>query len=294
VIEVPVDLEVPEPFDAEALLVFFGRHAVPGIESYQEVEDRAGRRIHYARTLRLPAGPGVLELSYAAGTLTATLQLSAVSDLDEGRLRLVHLCDLATDTRLVEAHLAADDELRPLVAASPGLRVPGVVDAHEHLLRTMIGQQISLAGAANCAGKLVARFGDSVGGSGPVVTAAGPLARLFPTASALAGADPESLPMPRARGRAIVEMAAALDEGRVQLSTTSDPAQVRATLLACRGVGPWTADYVAMRALHDPDILLGSDLVIKRELVRREITDTSGWAPWRSYATMHLWRSWTG
>jgi AraC family transcriptional regulator of adaptative response / DNA-3-methyladenine glycosylase II len=294
VITVPVDLDIPGPFHAEALLVFFGRHAVPGIESYRDVEVATGRRIDYARTLRLPAGPAVLELSYAAGALAAKLQLSDADDLDEGRRRLEHLCDLATDIGPVEDHLAGDDELRPLVAASPGLRVPGVVDAHEHLLRTMIGQQISLAGAANCAGKLVARFGDSLAESGPVPTAAGPLARLFPSAAALAGADPETLPMPRARGRAIVEMAAALADERVSLSTTSDPAQVRPALLACRGVGPWTADYVAMRALHDPDILLASDLVIKRELLRREITDTSDWSPWRSYATMHLWRSWTG
>lgn len=293
-IEVPVELEVPQPFHGAALLVFFGRHAVPGIEANREVEDSGGPRIHYARTLRLPAGPAVLELSYGAGALTARLQLSDASDLEEGRQRLVHLCDLATDTGPIEEHLGGDAELRPLVAASPGLRVPGVVDAHEHLLRTMIGQQISLAGAANCAGKLVARFGDSVGGSGPVLTSAGPLARLFPTAAALAGADPKTLPMPRARGRAIVEMATALAEGRVLLSTTSDPAQVRAALLACRGVGPWTADYVVMRALHAPDVLLASDLVIKRELVRREIDDTSAWSPWRSYATMHLWRSWTG
>ncbi len=291
----PLELEVPAPFHGEALLVFFGRHAVPGVEAYRVDLDGDERRFHYARSLRLPGGPGVLELSWTAAGLTAALQLSDDGDLATGRERVEQLCDLRVDISEVEAHLGRDEELRPLVAASPGLRVPGAVDVHEHLFRTMIGQQISLAGAANCAGKIVTRFGDRLLPDGAAAaTIAGPLSRLFPTAETLAAADPETLPMPRARGRAIVNLAEGLAEGSVELTRESDPAEVRRALLAWRGIGPWTADYVLMRALHRPDILLGSDLVIRRELLRRGMPDSARWAPWRSYATMHLWRVVTG
>ena len=282
----PVSLQIPAPFHGEALLVFFGRHAVPGIEVYADGSDEHGRRIEYARTVGLPQGPAVIRLGWQGGQLTAALELTDVRDLEAGRQRIVHLCDLATDPLPVVAHLSRDDRLRPLVAAAPGLRVPGAADLHEHLFRTMIGQQISLAGAANCAGKLVARFGEAYPGGGAL--------RLFPSAASLAAADPETLPMPRARGRALVRMAEALAAGTLALTIDSDPAEVRARLLAAPGVGPWTADYVLMRGLHQPDILLSSDLVIKRQLAARSITDTSGWGPWRSYATMHLWRAYTG
>lgn len=296
-----VALEVVGPFQAEALLVFFGRHAVPGIESYADVGTGSERRIDYVRTLSLPYAPAVLRLSWRPDALTAALTLEDDHDLAAGRERVVQLCDLDRDPRVLEEHLGRDPELAPLVAASPGLRVPGVVDPVEHLIRTMVGQQISLAGAANCAGKLVARFGRPYpgrpgpsSGSGSDADAPTTVDRLFPTPDALAAADPETLPMPRARARALVGMAEALADGSVRLSRDGDLEQTRSMLLARPGVGPWTADYVLMRALHAPDVLLASDLVIKRELVRRGVTDTRAWAPWRSYATMHLWRSWTG
>lgn len=290
-----VDLTVLQPFHGEALLVFFGRHAVPGIEAYRVDHDDADPRIRYARTLWLPGGPAALELSWTASRLTAALLLSDDHDLAAGRERIEQLCDLGVDIGEVETHLGRDVELGPLVTASPGLRVPGAVDVHEHLFRTMIGQQISLAGAASCAGKIVARFGGSVLADGaPIDTIAGPLSRLFPAAEALATADPETLPMPRARGRAIVAMGGALADRALVLTRESDPTEARRALLGCRGIGPWTADYVLMRALQRPDILLTSDLVIKRELVRRGMPDPAPWTPWRSYATMHLWRAVTG
>ncbi|MET1006948.1 MAG: AlkA N-terminal domain-containing protein [Propionibacteriaceae bacterium] len=282
-----LDLQVPEPFHGEALLVFFGRHAVPGVETYLDTEAPDGRRINYARTLRLTHGPALLRLVWAAGRLSAEVDLADDRDHLEAERRVGHLCDLGADITTIEGRLGRDAVLAPLVAASPGLRVPGVVDVEEHLFRTMIGQQISLAGAANCAGKLVARFGEPHGEDSGVSPS-----QLFPTAAALATADPETLPMPRARGRALVLLAEALAGGALRLD--GDPADVRAALLAQRGIGPWTADYVLMRGFHEPDILLASDLVIKRELIRRQIADTSAWSPWRSYATMHLWRSWTG
>lgn len=294
----PVPLTVPRPFHGEALLVFFGRHAVPGVESFREHVDGDGRHsLHYARTLRLRGGPAVVELSWASNTLTAAAQLSDGRDLASVTQRVEHLCDLAQDLGPVEHHFCGDPVLLPLVTAAPGLRVPGSADPHEQLIRTMIGQQISLAGAAGCAGKLTARFGDplpaALDGTGAAVEPALPN-RLFPSAESLAAADPASLPMPAARGRAIVAVAERLASGDLPLDFDSDPTETRARLLAQPGIGPWTADYVVMRALHADDVLLASDLVIKRELTRRAISDTAAWAPWRSYATMHLWRAWTG
>ena len=291
-------LEQPTLFDGSALLVFFGRHAVPGIETYSDhVGEDGSRRLHYARTLRLPHGPAVVELTWANGTLSAAAQVTDGRDLAAVGQRVEHLCDLTRDLDPVERHLSRDPELSALVRASPGLRVPGSADAHEQLFRTMIGQQISLAGAANCAAKLVARFGEPLPSSvrnAVEASTSGKLTSLFPTAAALAAASPDTLPMPKARGRALVAMAASLASKEVLLDVDSDPVETRAQLLARPGVGPWTADYVLMRALHDPDILLASDLVIRRELLRLNITNTADWSPWRSYATMHLWRVWTG
>lgn len=306
------DLRVAQPFAGSDLLEFLGRHAVAGVESYHDRSDQHGQRLVYARTLSL-SGPATLALSWSApvaappdrsdlgghgagsaGTLTATLDLADPRDLAAGRETLDQLCDLAADPGEIGARLSADERLRPLVEASPGLRVPGVADIGEHLVRTLIGQQISLAGAASCAAKLVRRFGEALPATASSTSTdelTGELTHLFPTAAALAAADPDTLPMPRARGRALVGLADTLASGRLVLDRGDEPAAVRARLLACPGIGPWTADYVLMRAWHEPDILLSSDLAVQRELAARGISDTSRWAPWRSYATMHLWRS---
>jgi AraC family transcriptional regulator of adaptative response / DNA-3-methyladenine glycosylase II len=292
--ELPVPLSVPLPFHGEALLTFLGRHAVAGVEAWSDETDEGGRSICYRRTLRLPYASAVLRLRWSDGALTAGLDLGDQRDLAAGQSRIAHLCDLSVDPVEVAAHLSRDEQLRPLVAAAAGLRVPGVVDLHEHLFRTMLGQQISLAGAANLAAKLVRRFGEALPASLAGGPATAPLTHLFPTAAALAAADPVTLPMPRARGRALVLTAEALASGTLVLESGSDAAETRARLLSCPGIGPWTADYVLMRGLHQPDILLASDLVIKRELLARGLSSTGHWAPWRSYATMHLWRAYTG
>jgi AraC family transcriptional regulator of adaptative response / DNA-3-methyladenine glycosylase II len=299
-----VELDLRPPFHGEALLTFFGRHAVPGVEVFDDVPAGAGgsgRRLDYARTLLLPSGPAALMLRWAEGQLRAWLSVHDPGDLAAGRERLLALCDGRRDIVEVEARLSQDPVLRPLLAASPGLRVPGTVDLHEHLFRTLVGQQISLAGAASCAGKLVARFGEPCPGPDPSPSAVSTpglmstgLTHLFPTATALATADPETLPMPRARGRALVALAVALAEGSLVLEPDVEPAELRRRLLGRRGIGAWTADYVLMRGLGCPDVLLSTDLVIRRELVRCGITDPERWSPWRSYATLHLWRSWTG
>jgi AraC family transcriptional regulator of adaptative response / DNA-3-methyladenine glycosylase II len=293
-----VELDPVPPFHGVALLTFFGRHAVPGVEVFEDIPDGAagsGRRLDYARTLLLPSGPAALMLRWAEGALRCWLSVCDPADLAAGRERLLALCDGRRDIAAVEARLSRDPVLRPLLAASPGLRVPGAVDLQELLFRTLVGQQISLSGAASCAGKLVARFGEPGPGFDPApASGSAGLTHLFPTAAALATADPETLPMPRARGRALVALAVALAEGSLVLGPDVEPAELRRRLLGRRGIGAWTADYVLMRGLACPDVLLSTDLVIRRELVRLGITDTERWSPWRSYATLHLWRSWTG
>jgi AraC family transcriptional regulator of adaptative response / DNA-3-methyladenine glycosylase II len=178
-----------------------------------------------------------------------------------------------------------------LVRQRPGLRVPGSVDGDEIAIRAVIGQQISLAGAISLGGKLVARYGAR---STAAASYDGP-ERLFPTSEALAAADPDGLPMPRARGRALVGLCRALADGDVPLDRSADRADVRARLLALPGIGPWTADYVAMRALGDPDVFLPTDIGVRRALVDRgddpslAARAAERWRPWRSYGLMHLW-----
>jgi AraC family transcriptional regulator of adaptative response / DNA-3-methyladenine glycosylase II len=196
---------------------------------------------------------------------------------------------------MIDEVLRSDRDLAPLVADCPGVRVPGVVSGAELAFRALIGQQVSVAGAATTAARITRRYGrqlDRPDLPGHEEDSRRP-DRLFPEPAALAEADPETLPMPRARGRSLVRLATELAEGRIDLSPGADREEARTRLLAVPGIGPWTAGYIAMRALGDPDVLLAEDLVIRRELQRRgvEPSGRSSWAPWRSYATMRLWQA---
>jgi AraC family transcriptional regulator, regulatory protein of adaptative response / DNA-3-methyladenine glycosylase II len=173
-----------------------------------------------------------------------------------------------------------------LVRATPGLRVPGQVDGDETAIRTVIGQQVSVTGARTVAGRIVAEHGRRVESDIPGLT------HLFPHAATLAEVDPGTLPMPRARGRALVGLATALASGTVALDRGPDRDDVRRALLELPGIGPWTADYVAMRALGHPDVFLPTDLAVRTVL--RDLGGTArteDWRPWRSYALMHLWNT---
>ncbi|WP_431964618.1 DNA-3-methyladenine glycosylase 2 family protein [Nocardia sp. bgisy134] len=170
------------------------------------------------------------------------------------------------------------------VVFTPGIRVPGCLDGPELLLRTMIGQQISVSAAATHTARLVEALGDQV---------EGPARRLFPTPDVIAERGAEVLTGPSRRIRSIVGAAAALAAGDLQLHAGRTAAELRRDLLALDGVGPWTADYVTMRLLADPDILLDTDLVVRQgaDLLGIDLSDTARWAPWRSYLSMHLWKT---
>jgi AraC family transcriptional regulator of adaptative response / DNA-3-methyladenine glycosylase II len=201
--------------------------------------------------------------------------------------------DADCDPVAVGDALGEDAVLARLVRARPGLRVPGHVDGDEVAVRAVIGQQVSVAGAATVATRLAERYGEPVVGADGTT---GPT-RLFPSAEALAAADPAELPMPRARGRALVGLCAALAGGDIRLDRSAERGDVRVRLLELPGIGPWTADYIALRALGHPDVFLPTDVGVRHAMTRlgldpRRAGDAAEpWRPWRSYALLHLWTS---
>jgi len=277
-----VTLRLPyrEPMNVGAVLDYLGAHAVPGVEAYADGV--------FTRALRGPSGPALVRLAAGEGAVQCTVRLADNRDLVAVVARVRRLLDLDADPVAADAVLAADARLAPLVAKRPGLRSPGTVDGFETAIGTVVGQQVSLAGARTVLGRIVAEHGE-VAFDGDTDAAAW---RLFPSPEALAAADPATLPMPRARGRCVQALAAACADGRLELDPGADRDDVRAALLALPGVGPWTADYLRMRAVADPDVLLATDLVVRRAATDLDIDLAGGapeWAPWRSHATHHLW-----
>jgi AraC family transcriptional regulator of adaptative response / DNA-3-methyladenine glycosylase II len=184
----------------------------------------------------------------------------------------------------VDAALGTRPELAALVRKRPGLRAPGAVDGFELAVRAVVGQQVSVAGARRVLARLVER-------AGPVAFPDEP-DRLFPSAAELAAVEPSELPMPKARAETLRVLAEALAAGGLALDPGADRAAARAALRAVPGLGPWTTGYVLMRALGDPDVLLATDLGVRRAARSLDLDLTGGrpdWAPWRSYATHHLW-----
>lgn len=287
---VTMRLGVRTPFAGRALLDFLAYHLVPGVEV-------AGDG-WYARTLSLPHGPGTvrvelhdLPLTPDVAFVSASFELSDLRDTAAAVERTRRLLDADCDPVAVTDHFLGDPLIGPLARRHPGLRVPGQVDGDETAVRAVVGQQVSVAGACTVTGRIVARHGRPMTSSIPGLT------HLFPDAATLAGVDPGSLPMPRARGSALAALAGALADGTVALDRGPDRDAVRDALLAIPGIGPWTADYVALRALAHPDVFLPTDVGVRNALVGLG-HDPSGigpaqeaWRPWRSYALLHLWNT---
>jgi AraC family transcriptional regulator of adaptative response / DNA-3-methyladenine glycosylase II len=276
----PVTVGFRAPLDAAGLLAFLGARAIPGVE---EVD---GPR--YRRSVVLDHGPGVVEAVVTPSRVTVALPLGDPRDAGAAARLVARLLDLRADAGAIDGALGADRVLGPLVARRPGLRSPGCADGGELLVRAIVGQQVSVAGARTVLGRLAADHGAAL--DRPV----GGVTRAFPTAAQLAAVDPASLPMPRARGRAIVAASGAVAGGDLVLEPRGDRRAARERLLALPGVGPWTAEYVAMRALGDPDVFLATDLGVRRALsCAGADAGAAGerWRPWRSYATHHLWAS---
>ncbi len=278
------------PFDAAALLAFLGARAVPGVEAWDPSPAAGGT---YRRVLALPHGPGIATLAVGgpgsgADHVRCELRLSDLRDLAAAVQRCRRLLDLDADPVAVDAALSADPLLAPLVRHAPGRRVPGAVDGAELATRAILGQQVSVAGARTLAGRLTAALGAPL----PDGLADDDLTHAFPTAAAIAGADPAGLPLTRARRNALAALARAVADGSLALDPGADRAAACVRLLALPGVGPWTAEYVAMRALGDPDAFPAADLGVAKALERLgPSVDPGRWRPWRAYAVQHLWAS---
>ncbi|MFS3130830.1 DNA-3-methyladenine glycosylase 2 family protein [Nocardioides sp. Bht2] len=291
--ELVLSVPVRSPFAGSRLWAFLAARAVPGVEVVEASENGGS----YARSLDLPHGPALLRLELrdeprpgVTVQVPLTLWLTDVRDTSAALERVRRLLDADCDPVAVDDALRADLRLAPLVAAVPGLRVPGHVDGAEVAVRAVLGQQVSVAAARTQAGRLAASYGKPLASS-----QVDGVTHLFPSAQTLAAIDPELLPMPRARGRALLGLCAALADGQVVLDRGADRAEVRRQLLALPGIGPWTADYIALRALGDPDVFLSGDLVIRHAMTALGVAPeemaavAAAWRPWGSYALMQLW-----
>ena len=282
-----VSLRLPyrSPLDGEGLISFLGLRAVAGIE---EVRDGA-----YRRSLRLPHGSGAVELRPAEGHIAARYWLSDLRDLAAAIQRSRALLDLDSDPHSVLDALGPDATIGTLVRAAPGRRVAGHVDGHELAVRAVLGQQVSLRGAATLTARLVAAHGE------PLERPLGGVTHVFPSVEALAEIDPDKLAMPGSRRRGLLALAGALARGEISLDGGAERQRARARLLELPGIGPWTAEYIAMRALRDPDAFMASDLGVRHALERLGCDGgpasvaslAEGWRPYRAYALQHLWAS---
>jgi AraC family transcriptional regulator, regulatory protein of adaptative response / DNA-3-methyladenine glycosylase II len=282
-----LNLPYRQPFDP-GIFDFLAVRAIPGIEE--------GTAHSYARTLRLAHGDARFRVDYDAEAparpLVLTIGAVDLRDLASLLSRVRRLLDLDADPVAIDAALAADPRLAASVAAAPGMRMPGAVDPQELLVRAMTGQQITVAAARTALVQL------SQAGSDSAVPADG-LHRLFPTAAQIAESGFERLRGPQRRIDSVRGAAAAMASGDLDFGYGDDLPGLEAKLLPLAGVGPWTVGYVAMRVIGAPDVFLANDAAVRngiRALAPQPAgpvpdPDFRGLSPWRSYATMHLWRA---
>lgn len=276
-------LPVRAPFAYEGLFGHLAATAVPGVE---EVRDGT-----YRRTLRLAAGNGIVGLTPHPDHVLCELALDDLRDLAAAIARCRRLLDLDADPEAVVDVLSSDPQLAAVVAKARGQRIPRTVDESELALRVVIGQQVSTKAARTHARRLVEAYGS------PIDDPTGALTHVFPTVAQLAHVDPATLAFPKARQRTFASLVAALADGDVALDPGCDWNRARAGLFAIPGVGPWTAEVIAMRALGDPDAFPATDLGVQAAATqlglpanpRRLIEHSSRWRPWRAYATQHMW-----
>jgi AraC family transcriptional regulator, regulatory protein of adaptative response / DNA-3-methyladenine glycosylase II len=283
----PLSLRLPvrTPFAYEGVFGHLAATAVPGCE---EVRNGA-----YRRTLRLPSGSGIVSLTPTPDHVRCVLALDDFRDVSAAIARCRRFLDLDADPEAVVEALGADADLHALIAKAPGQRIPGTVDEPELALRVVLGQQVSIKAARTHIGRLVAAYGQ------PVTDSAGGLTHVFPAVEELTDIDPAHLAFPKARQRSVVALIDALADGRVALHPGCDWNRAREQLAALPGVGPWTVEVIAMRALGDPDAFPATDLGVRLAAKQlglpenaRALTEwSSRWRPWRSYATQHLWTS---
>jgi len=288
--QVTMRLAVRTPFAGSALLDFLALRAIPGVE--------ATGPGWYARTLALPHGTGTVRVELTdvdepgqTAFVPATFWLQDLRDTGPAVERVRRLLDADCDPMAIVDEFAGDPLLGPLVRRTPGLRVPGHVDGDEVAARAVLGQQVTVVAARTIATRLTEQLGERL------AHLVDGLTHLFPSSASLAGLVPGDLPMPTSRANALITLCRALADGDVVLDRGRSRDVVRAELVALRGIGPWTADYVALRALGDPDVFLPTDVGVRNALAGLGadpgVDPSDRWKPWRSYALVHLWNSLT-
>jgi 3-methyladenine DNA glycosylase/8-oxoguanine DNA glycosylase len=269
------------PYDWSSMMAFLGARAIPGVETV------AGDV--YRRTTET----GGLEVRWIADERCLDVRLHATPRRHSVLDRVRCLFDVDSDPAAVSQHLARDPRLAPLVRKHPGLRLPGAWDPFELAVRAILGQQVSVKGASTLAGRLARRWGE------PAAIDVAGLTHTFPSAARLAGVDLCPIGLPAARAAAIRNLARAVSERSLVLDGTRGLDATVAALLAMPGIGPWTAQYIAMRAFRDADALPAGDLGVRNALARNGnrpgradvVRLAEQWRPYRAYAVMYLWRS---
>jgi AraC family transcriptional regulator of adaptative response / DNA-3-methyladenine glycosylase II len=275
------------PYDFEALLAFFARRAIPGVEAVDATS--------YARRFAVGGEAGSLSVTRMQGedALALTVAFAHSAPLQDISARVRRMFDLDADIGAINAHLGANRKLRALVRRNPGQRLPGGWDGFEIAIRAVLGQQISVAAARTLALRLVDRFGVEVVADGDFGV------RLFPAAQTIAQADLTGIGLTRQRAATLRTLARAVCDGSVSFRPEQTLDQFVASWTQLPGIGAWTAHYIAMRALSEPDAFPAADLVLRKAVARDGETVTTAalermaenWRPWRAYAVLHLWRS---
>jgi AraC family transcriptional regulator, regulatory protein of adaptative response / DNA-3-methyladenine glycosylase II len=283
--EVALRLDYRPPYDWSQILSFVRGRAIPGVELVDEAS--------YRRVVHLDGRVGEITVRAAANrpALILTVSPPLLPVLMTVVARVRRMFDLDAQPDAIDAVLRRDSLLRPLVRRRPGLRVPGAIDPFEASIRAMLGQQVSVAAATTLAGRFAAQLGARYeGGAG--------LSSRFPTAAEVGAAGPNRIAkigLPGKRAAAICELARAIDRGALSLDAAADLDAFVARMIAMPGIGPWTAHYLAMRALHVPDAFPSSDLGVQKALnrsgARAAEARAEAWRPYRAYAVMHLWSS---
>jgi AraC family transcriptional regulator of adaptative response / DNA-3-methyladenine glycosylase II len=284
VVDGGLELRLPyrAPLAWTELLEFLAPRAIPGVETV-DLETNT-----YRRVADIDSAPGVIEVWDVPRE--QALHLRAHLPAIDGLVHLVagvrRLFDLDADPKAIDRLLAKDDRLRPLVRVRKGLRVPGALDPFELGVRAILGQQVSVARATALSGALVEQLGKPVRGIAPLG-----LTHEFPKASVVARADLSTLGLTTARARALQGFAAAMAGGELTLDRGTGLEETVRALCALPGIGPWTANYVAMRACGERDAFPASDLALRQELGADPAAVAEAWRPWRAYAAMHIWAS---
>ena len=284
--QVELRLGYRAPFDWPGLLRFIAPRAIPGVEV---VHDGV-----YRRTVGLPGFVGRISVRCSATLpeLRLSAPVAAAPVLGHLAAQARHLFDLQADPATIFGQLMEAPELVAAARRNPGARVPGAWDRFEVAVRAVLGQQVSVVGATTLAGRLVERFGEAIGGDAPG------LSHVFPPPEVLRDASLEPIGLPKARAQTIRDLAAAVAERPELLALGSDLETSIAQLRAVKGIGDWTAQYIAMRALHEPDAFPSGDLGLRKALgqegtpasARQAAAYSAAWRPWRAYAAIVLWR----